>query len=383
MKLIMRASGEGGQAAHFALRIAYEQQRRAREWMVGASWRLRRGNRARTRGVPKRVVIVLTGLLGDSVMCTPVLVEARRLWPAAHLTLLGRRHNLELLRACPLIDDFHEAEGLPFSMRDRHQVRALEAWLRDGSFDTAIILLGDEFAGLLARAGIPVRVGRQDHRLSPALTHTYDIGSARTWGPSERLGALRVLGLDVGTPTPTLWVDPAAHERARERLAALGVPTGAPYIAVHPFGRTPAQWWPIERVGVVAETVARDGLPTVLLGDPKTSTVSLPHAAVLDARGRFDVAELVAALADATLVVSTDSGPFHIAAALRRPCVALFRSSRPEHAHRYQGVQPLIGQNHPCEEQCRWDRCSVLPCRELATIDATMVTRAVQGLLIR
>ena len=197
--------------------LIYEWQYRARQWAVGRLCRLRGGATATDPpSAPSRVLVVMTGLIGDTVMSTPLIVEARRLWPAAHITLLGRRHNCELLAACPLLDARYEAPAIPFSLRKRRELARLDAWLRAQNFDVALIALGDQFAAALARARIPVRVGVRGHALEPCLTHTYSIGSPREWGPHERLNALRSLGYEVGDAAPRLWVaDEARRRRAR------------------------------------------------------------------------------------------------------------------------------------------------------------------------
>ena len=123
-------------------------------------------------------------------MSTPVIVEARRLSPGAWIKLLGNRHICDLLSACPLVDACVETPAIPFTLRNRRRVAKLNRWLGEQSFDVAIILLGDQFARVVADARIPIRVGVRGHVLAPFLTATYDIGSPKDWGPPERLGAL-------------------------------------------------------------------------------------------------------------------------------------------------------------------------------------------------
>jgi ADP-heptose:LPS heptosyltransferase len=78
-------------------------------------------------------------------------------------------------------------------------------------------------------------------------------------------------------------------------------------------------------------------------------------------------------LAGAALVVSTDSGPYHIAGALGRPLVGLFRARRPEHADKYPGAQVVFGQYAACAAECQWDRCAAPACRQMSRIEANDV----------
>lgn len=389
--------------------LIYEWQYRARLWAAGRLCRLRGGATATDLPPsPSRVLVVMAGLIGDTVMSTPLIIEARRLWPAAHITLLGRRHNCELLAACPLIDARYEAPAIPFSLRKRRELARLDAWLHAQNFDVALIALGDQFAAALARARIPVRVGVSGHALEPCLTHTYAIGSPREWGPHERLNALRSLGCEVCDAAPRLWVADEARDGARARLAELGLVPGVPYAVAHPFGSTPRQWWPVGRVEELAADLRREhGLKTILVGGPETrgaldatrgdvddsrgafdqargggeeSAVSAEES-LIDATGAFDIPQLLAVIEQAVVVVTTDSGPFHIAGALGRPLVGLFRARRPEHAGHYHGSRVLLGRDERCTKECAWDRCRAEPCRQMDALGAGEAAGAVREIL--
>lgn len=324
----------------------------------------------------RRVLFVATGLLGDTIMSTPVITEARRLWPDAEITLLGRRRNCDLLSACPVIDHFKEAVSLPFSLRGRAAVKALKEWVAEQSFDIALILLGDEFAWMLAQANVPVRVGVRGHALEPCLTHAYDIGGPRTWGPGERLNALRCLGLDVPDAPPRLWVSDSARDSARRILSGLGIGSRDRYVALHPFGSTREQWWPPERARRLADEVRGEyGLKTLLIDGPETHdhALELSTSNLLVAPALPRIQEVLALIEGASLVISTDSGPFHMAGALGRPLVGLFRSRRPEHAGRYPQAHVAFGQEPTCARNCGWDRCQSVPCLQLEDLSVEKV----------
>ena len=317
-------------------------------------------------------------------MCTPVIAAARQTWPDASLTLLGQRHNCELLRDAPELDDFVETP-LPFTRR-RDELRRTRALLAQRGFDVALLILGDQFARMMADANIPVRVGVRGHVLAPCLTHFYDIGSPRTWGPNERLGALRALGIDPPPIAPALTASEATRANAAAALARAGLPSGESYAVVHPFGSTHRQWWPSERVDDVRRHVDRKfGLRTVIVGGPETreAVPASLKAHAIDATGKLSISELVGVLAGAALVVSTDSGPYHIAGALGRPLVGLFRARRPEHADKYSTARVVFGQYASCAAECEWDRCAAPRCRQMQRIDSDDVVTAVDAVEAR
>jgi ADP-heptose:LPS heptosyltransferase len=326
---------------------------------------------------------VITGLVGDSVMSSPVIVEARRLWPAAELALLGTPMTCALFAACPHIDEFHEALALPYTIRQRRHLSEIRAWLLKRRFDVALIVLGDQFAPLLARSEVPIRVGVRGTALEACLTHTYDIGGPQTWGPRERLRCLEVLGVAVQDTPPRLWVLPEARISGAQRLVSLGINSGEPYIVVHPFGRTERQWWPIDGVPDLARRATEIGYKTVLVGGEETRAAggAALRLWTADARGLLKVQELVAVVERASVVVSTDSGPFHLAGALGIRTVGLFRASRPEHAGRYPKATVLQGQDAACYGRCDWEHCAWLPCRQMAALSVGQVERTLQQVL--
>lgn len=350
----------------------YESQLNARQVVAALLFRLSGDRRSELNIEPKRVLFVCTGLIGDTIMCTPVLAAARSFWPNAQFTLLGQPHNCDLLRASPIIDSLFETGIHPFSIGKRSQKRKLLNWCKSKQFDLSIILLGDHFAILPARAGIPVRVGVRGRLLDRCNTHLYDMGSPRVCGPSERLNSLRCLGYVIDDePQPMLWVEPQARISAIHRLAKLGLPPGVRYVAFHPFGSTRRQWWPVERVASVADELWRIyGLRVVLLGGKNTQEFASKSLGVhvINSVGQLTLPELLGVIESAFLVISTDSGPYHIAGALKRPLIGLFRARRPEHAKLYLGSHVIFGEDATCHEFCSWDMCRETPCCQLLSI---------------
>jgi ADP-heptose:LPS heptosyltransferase len=282
--------------------------------------------------------------------------------------LLGQGRHEELFAACPAIDEFYRFDADPLSLRKSGAVKNLQKWLDAQNFDLALILLGDNIAPLLARARIPVRVGVRGTPLEACLTHRYDIGGPRDWTARERLNALRCLGYEIADSLP--------RRRAREKLFSLGLAAGEKYAALHPFGSEPHKWWSVERVQPLAARLrARYNLKTVLIGGREKISLSGHERAddIINTTGELSVGELLAVIENSLLVVTTDSGPFHIAAALNKPIVGLFRAARPGYAQIYPRVAAVFGENDDCRENCRWDFCQSDPCRQMQDISVEKV----------
>jgi ADP-heptose:LPS heptosyltransferase len=358
--------------------------------------RSRRPGRAAS-GAVGRILVVVTGLLGDTVMCTPAFAQVRKLFPSSKVFGLVTSSNRELLASAPWFDGFLVYDWSPFPLRraKRRDLRHLKERVRSLQPDLAIILLGDDFVPLLHRAGIPRIVGVAGDEFASLCTDTYSIGHPRTWGPDERLGALRALGYLVESVDPEIFVDSRARERVGQRLDALGRDRMQnPIVVFHPFGRTRTQWYPLLQVITAARGISeRTESTVVLVGGSRERELlaaqgfSVPEG-IVNWVGLLSIQELCALIERAAVVVSTDSGPLHLAGALRRPCVGLFRVIRPEHAHRYRTVVPVFWEEggSACSPKCKWwlpawDGCAYTPCRQIAGITPERVVECTAGLL--
>ena len=140
------------------------------------------------------------------------------------------------------------------------------------------------------------------------------------------------------------------------------------------------QWWPPGRTAELAEALRREhDLWVIVIGGPETrGSLGAAPKKTIDATGAITISELMAVIENARLVISTDSGPFHIAGALRRPLVGLFRARRPEHADRYPLASVVFGQEPSCAQRCEWNRCQSLPCRQMNALSVCEILDAIR-----
>jgi lipopolysaccharide heptosyltransferase III len=332
---------------------------------------------------PRYVACVLVGMLGDTVMCLPVLEAARDAWPQARLCAVVTPRIREMLAGVGYVDEFLVGTGDPLSIRGRERAKQTEEQLSERRFDVAILLGGDQYAPLFYRAGVPIRVGPAPCVYEPLLTHNYVVDDGQTWGPYERLGALRALGVETAHRVPRLDLDPQARvEFKRWREKSLG-DVNHSYIVIHPFGSTPRQRWPLDRVPQLARQIYMlTGMRSLLVGGPEfrgvASTLSGGRS-LINTVGELSISQLLAAIESGSLVASTDSGPFHMAGALGKTVIGLFRGRRPEHANRYPQARVIFGADHSCEKFCQWNRCRAEPCRQLNAISTDEVLNEIIG----
>ena len=275
-----------------------------------------------------------TNWLGDAVMTTPALAAVREGFPDARIVLLARPLVAELFRHHPDVD-----EVMVYERPGRHDGALgrlrLAGELRRRRFDGALLLQNAFDAALIAFLGrIPERAGYPtDGRwilltlpvpLTPGILELHEV---------EYYLCL-LDGLGIPRPVPAslkLAVTEEEKEAMATRLASLGIERGAPIVAVNPgatYGSA-KRWYP-DRFASVADAVSAEwGSSVVVVG----STGEAPLAGEIEAAtrrppinlaGKTTVRELMALLSLSSILVTNDSGPMHIGAALGVPLVAIF-----------------------------------------------------------
>jgi ADP-heptose:LPS heptosyltransferase len=324
--------------------------------------------------------MVCTGLIGDTVMSLPAVFAARELFPSAELAALVSPTTRSLLNMAGGLDRLIESGVSPLTLRPSGRKALARVWtlVRAGHFDLVIIFLGDDFAPMLTRAGIPHRVFVAGAPYDVLATAAYDIGDPRTWGPAERLGAWRALGLEPPRTAVALRPPPDA---TAAMASILQTSLDRPWLVVHPFGRTTDQHWPLAMVRDFMRLAdQRLGLQSLVVGESPVAAALASSDTRFRLVGRLTIEELTALLSLCSCVVSTDSGPLHIAGSLGRRGVGLFRASRPEHARRYPSISSVIAPALGCcRGLCSWDECRWSPCRQMSSILPDTVLEALEA----
>lgn len=290
----------------------------------------------------KRIIVRGTNWVGDAMMTLPALRELRRLFPDAHITLATRSGAKGLFKDAEFVDELqvHEGRGLLSFFR---QVRAC----RQGRFDLAVLLTNSfESALVVALARIPVRVGYSADGRARLLTHPIDLPEWRST-KHEVFYYLKIVAgiewvftrqqsfLDV-QPNASLEVSAARQDEARNLLQRHGVTEDRPLIALCPGSiNSRAKRWPAENYAVLADRcVDTLNAQILLLGSKDELEVSKQVANRMHNRpivltGQTDISEVVAVLSIADLLVTNDTGPAHIAAALGRSTLVIFGPTNP------------------------------------------------------
>lgn len=321
-------------------------------------------------------LIVRLGSLGDVIHGIPVAAALRDAFPRARVDWMVDPKYVEILGLVSGIDRIVPVD--PRRMRGR--LIATVRDLRASRYDAAIDLQGLIKSAVLARlAGARRTIGLpHEHLREPVArgfyTETPDPGPAThvVYRNLALLSALGVTGAQVRFPL----MIPASRalDRVREMAGA------GPYALINPGAAWPNKRWPPLRFGTLAAWL-RDTMSLtsiVLWGPGEESLVSEVVAASAGAAmiaPPTTIADLFAVAKAARLMISGDTGPLHIAAAVGTPVVALFGPTRPERNGPWSAADITVSRVGECE--CLYERrCRrSTPC--IDSIDVSDVIAAV------
>jgi lipopolysaccharide heptosyltransferase II len=330
-------------------------------WTVGLAdaslsvlaWPLRR---RRSQGAPRRILLLRLERIGDLLMSLGAIRAVRAQAPGATIDLVVGSWNEGVAR---LITEVNHVETVDAAWLARGGsaessaalARRAMGWRRR-RYDLAINLEGDiRSHGILALSGAARRVGFAHAGGGPLLTDVVSFDGGRHIADNGLALVERAFDLppgsfprattDVGAPMWRLPVPEAARAAARAVLQQLGGSSrvdGVPLLAVHASGGRAIKQWPVDRFADAASVLAADmGASVVLTGGPEDEAVVGEMEARLRARGvpslrvqgSTDLVLLGAILQRCRALLTGDTGPMHLAAAVGTPVLAVFGPSMP------------------------------------------------------
>ena len=313
----------------------------------------------------RRVLAIRLDSMGDVLMTTPALRAIRTAPGIEHVTLLASPAGAGIARLTPDLDAtiVYEAPWMKAGQaHDAGQDHALIAKLARGRFDAAVIFTvfsQTPFpAAMLAYlAGIPLILAHCRERAYRLVSHAVPETEPEQGIRHEARRMLDLVG-QVGYRTDDERMRIDLPDAARAKAAAL-VPPG-PWAIVHPGASAPSRRYPPELFAAVVRTLAQQhGWRIVLTGDPGERDLTAQIAreagvAVNDLAGALSLAELAALIEVAPVVISNNTGPAHLAAAMSTPVVDLYALTNPQHTP-WQVPHRVL--SHDVE--CRWCFSSV------------------------
>jgi heptosyltransferase-2 len=311
----------------------------------------------------RRVVVRGANWVGDAAMTVPALRELRRVLPGAHITLATRPWAEALFAGAGFIDEVVAVSDAKSSARS---VWADAREWRSRRFDLAV-LFPNSFAPALAAAlaRVPVRIGYATQGRAALLTHPLPVPEWR--GHRHEVfyylnvvaGLERILrgssDVEERAPDSSLAVTRDAMRDALALLRESGATDSRPLVALCPGStNSRAKRWPSERFAALADMLAEHaGAQVFLIGAREELDISEEVARLARRRphiltGRTNLAQTAALLSVADLLVTNDTGPAHVAAAVGCPVVVIFGPTNPETTRPFSTLAEVVRRAPVC-----------------------------------
>jgi len=288
-----------------------------------------------------RLLVVRLGSLGDIVHALPAVAALRDTFPQARLDWLVEQRWAELLELNPDVSNVFPVDTrawrrAPLSPATWRSLGALRRMLREARYDSAI-----DFQGLY-KSAVLARMSGAKQRIGFAKSVAKEPGAARFYTvrvqPPTGIHVIdmnRALAREAGAgETPVRFALPTSAEDEAAVEEMLRTHHLGEFVVLSPGGGWGSKCWPVERYAALHNALARErGWRTVLNAGPgeeklvgafqAQARVTKPVHLTLTLR------QLVALLKRAKVLVSGDTGPLHLAAALGTPVVGLYGPTDP------------------------------------------------------
>jgi len=332
-----------------------------------------------------RILIVRLSALGDIVHALPVLTRLRESFPAAHIDWLVEENYAPTLALASGLtrriivrakSDGSSPDGVSFSTGTGY-LRAL-SFLRAQHYDAALDLQGLLKSALWARAsGARRAIGfDRDYLREPFAASFYTetaMPDASGHVVRKNLSILTALKIDPGPPE--LSVEPHATPDIIKAILSAGGSNG--YIVINPGAAWPNKCWPPDRFAALAKALRdRTGLHSLVTWGPKerelADAVSHSSGGAAAPAPATTVTDLAALMSSAALVISGDTGPLHIGAAVGAPIVGLFGPTRPERNGPWEPRDEVISRADTCVCHHKRHCLRGAPCINEITVDEVL-----------
>ncbi|MFH1782211.1 MAG: lipopolysaccharide heptosyltransferase II [Candidatus Omnitrophota bacterium] len=282
----------------------------------------------------KRILIIRTDRIGDVVLSTPTITATRKAFPKAYIAVMVSPVTLDIIEGNPNIDEvisYDKHEGLLGDIK-------FILMLKKKRFDLALILHSTSRINVLSfLAGIPNRVGYERGKLDLLLTKgvTYEKKLGKKHESEYSLDLLESLGVSVKKEPLLVPINKRSEDDIRNLLEKEGVREGERLIILHPGASSYSKMWPKENFAKVGDILAKDlHAKIVLISGPEQVTIGeevdhLMKEDVVFLCGKTRLDELAPLFKRASLFISNDSGPVHIASSVDCPVIAIFSRNEP------------------------------------------------------
>jgi len=341
---------------------------------------------------PRKILIIKPSSLGDVVHCLPFLNALRDSFPNSEIHWIIARGLEGLFEGHPMInklwiinkDDWKRVKGAGTTIKE---LGSLFTSLKTEKYDIVIDLQGLLRSGILAKAtGAPVRIGFKEAREGSRIFYTHTVKAGKDVHAVDRyLEIAKFIGSDISDikfPFPLSFNFPEVIYRLLQTDNPSSLPINKrgkkiceKYAVIVPGARWETKRWYPERFGELSSMLS---LKSVVVGgeaDVDTADIVVRNSGgnAISVTGKTSLKELIEIMRNAKFVVTNDSGPMHIAAALNVPVFAIFGPTNPLRTGPYGTSHVIFRKGLECSpcyrKQCKNIRCmNLISVKEIADV---------------
>lgn len=322
----------------------------------------------------KKILIVNVNWIGDVIFSTPFIKTVRDNYPDSHITCLLHPRCLEVLKGNARIDEIiiYDEEAAHKSLFGKLKLINI---LRKKKFDIAFMLHRSFTKALLVFfAGAKERIGYPTKKRGILLTKTADLQDRQVHKVEYFLDLARAYGMRVNDISYEFFIKDTDKQKIKKLLEESGIDHKRPLVVLCPGGNWDPKRWPKDNFARLADMfIDRLGVDVVISGASKDIALADQIKSMMKNKpavlcGKTDINGLGALMETADLVVANDTGPMHIAVAMKANVIALFGPTSPELTGPYgRGNYKVIWKNEECETPCYDVACADNHCMALIT----------------
>ena len=319
---------------------------------------------------PVKILIIKPSALGDIVHTLPFLAVVRKTFPAAEIHWVVARGLHTFLEGHPMINRLWILDKDRWKQLSRFreiipEINTFRKALAQEHFDVSIDLSGLLRSGLITfAAGARYKLGFSDSDEGSPFFYTHKIEGGKQIHAIDRyLKLAAFMGCDtsqVSHPMPPYPADSPLLSSLPERFCIIA-----------PSAGKEANRWPADRFGELAAGLP---LPSVVISNKADAAVveevvAASNGMAINLAGRTGLKELAALIARGQFLISNDTGPMHIAAAVGIPVFAIFGPANPVRTGPYGPIHTIIREQLDCSPCYRQKPCANWACMQNLTVE--------------
>ncbi len=342
---------------------------------------------------PQKILLVKLSAIGDVIQTLPMVEALKHQYPQAQIDWVVEEDASELLFGHPALNRVLVSRRKSWQralFRKGHfvatcrEIKRFILELRSVRYDWVIDNHGIFKSGILValsrgrrKIGFKPFPGISDEGNYLFTNERYPPLPIETHALERYLNLIAQLGVSLEKPGLKFSIPTEAREEAAKILGERGL-TFPPLVVIHPLAKWPTKQWPLENFARLADRLAARGASLVFTGsrDDRDAVESIlgqmqSRQGTVNLAGETGLKELAALFSRADLVLSTDTGPMHLAAAVNAPLIALFGPTAPWRTGPYGNHHLILRKSLPCSP-CFKKKCATLECMKSITVEEVL-----------